>query len=58
MRVEPLPVDEWDEAVQRSLADMLPGDRRNPRDADNLPAALPRHPELACARFLDSAGIC
>ncbi len=24
MRLEPLPADQWDEAVQRSLADMLP----------------------------------
>ncbi|HZU49081.1 MAG TPA: carboxymuconolactone decarboxylase family protein [Mycobacterium sp.] len=55
MRLEPLPADQWDEAVQRSLADMLPEDRRNPRDAGNLLATLARHPELARA-FLRFGG--
>jgi 4-carboxymuconolactone decarboxylase len=55
MRLEPLPADQWDEAVQRSLADMLPQDRRNPRDAGNLLATLARHPELARA-FLRFGG--
>ncbi|BBY05663.1 carboxymuconolactone decarboxylase family protein [Mycobacterium noviomagense] len=55
MRVEPLPADQWDEAVQRSLAEMLPEDRRNPRDAGNLLATLARHPELARA-FLRFGG--
>ncbi|EUA30409.1 carboxymuconolactone decarboxylase family protein [Mycobacterium xenopi 4042] len=41
--------------MQRSLADMLPADRRNPRDAGNLLATLARHPELARA-FLRFGG--
>lgn len=55
MRLEPLPADQWDETVQRSLADMLPAERRNPRDAGNLLATLARHPELASA-FLRFGG--
>jgi 4-carboxymuconolactone decarboxylase len=49
MRLQPLPADQWDEAVQRSLADMLPADRRNPRDAGNALATLVRHPALTRA---------
>ena len=33
MRLQPLPSDEWDETVQRSLSVMLPPERCNPRDA-------------------------
>jgi 4-carboxymuconolactone decarboxylase len=47
MRVPPLPADQWDDAVQRALADMLPAERRNPRDAGNALATLVRHPDLA-----------
>ena len=49
MRVQPLPADEWDEAVQRSLSVMLPPERCNPRDAGNLMSTLARHPKLADA---------
>src|ERR1700758_3677278 len=49
MRVQPLPADDWDEAVQRSLAVMLPPERCNPRDAGNLMSTLARHPKLADA---------
>jgi 4-carboxymuconolactone decarboxylase len=49
MRLSPLPADQWDDAVQRALADMLPADRRNPRDAGNALATLVRHPDLARA---------
>lgn len=49
MRVPPLPADQWDEAVDRSLSGMLPADRRNPDDAGNLLATLARHPELTRA---------
>jgi 4-carboxymuconolactone decarboxylase len=47
MRVPPLPADQWDDAVQRALADMLPAERRNPHDAGNALATLVRHPDLA-----------
>ena len=30
MRVPPLPADQWDDAVDRALAVMLPQERRNP----------------------------
>lgn len=49
MRVPPLPADQWDDAVQRALADMLPAERRNPVDAGNALATLVRHPDLARA---------
>jgi 4-carboxymuconolactone decarboxylase len=49
MRVQPLPADEWDEAVQRSLSGMLPPERCNRRDAGNLLSTLARHPKLAHA---------
>jgi AhpD family alkylhydroperoxidase len=49
MRVQPLPAEEWDEAVQRSLSVMLPPERCNPQDAGNLMATLARHPKLADA---------
>lgn len=47
MRVQPLPADEWDEAVRTSLSVMLPPERCNPEDAGNLMATLARHPKLA-----------
>jgi 4-carboxymuconolactone decarboxylase len=49
MRVQPLPAEEWDEAVRRSLSSMLPPERCNPRDAGNLMSTLARHPKLADA---------
>ncbi len=49
MRVQPLPADQWDDAVQHSLSGMLPPERRNPREAGNLLATLARHPKLARA---------
>src|ERR1700751_6065271 len=49
MRVQPLPAEEWDEAVQRSLTVMLPPERCNPQDAGNLMSTLARHPKLADA---------
>ena len=49
MRVPPLPVDQWDDAVDHSLSGMLPAERRNPEDAGNLLATLVRHPRLTRA---------
>src|SRR6201998_1389868 len=48
-RAQPLPAEEWDEAVQRSLSVMLPPERCNPQDAGNLMSTLARHPKLADA---------
>lgn len=49
MRLQPLPADEWDETVQRSLSGMLPAERCNPRDAGNALSTLANHPALAKA---------
>jgi 4-carboxymuconolactone decarboxylase len=49
VRVPPLPADQWDDAVDRSLSGMLPPERRNPEAAGNLLATLVRHPELTRA---------
>ncbi|MCV7078981.1 carboxymuconolactone decarboxylase family protein [Mycobacterium szulgai] len=49
MRLPPLPADRWDETVQRSLAGMLPAERRNPRDAGNALSTFAHHPALAKA---------
>ncbi|MCW2659647.1 MAG: carboxymuconolactone decarboxylase [Mycobacterium sp.] len=49
MRLAPLPADEWDETVQRSLSGMLPPDRCNPRDAGNALSTFANHPTLAKA---------
>ncbi len=49
MRVQPLPADQWDEAVDQALSGMLPPERRNPRDAGTLMSTLARHPKLARA---------
>jgi len=49
MRLPPLPADQWDEAVQQSLAGMLPPARRNPRGAGNALATFANHPALAKA---------
>jgi 4-carboxymuconolactone decarboxylase len=47
MRLPPLPADQWDEAVQRSLAPMLPAE--GPQDANNALATFAHHPALAKA---------
>lgn len=49
MRLAPLPADEWDDAVDHALAQVLPAERRNPSDAGNALATLVRHPRLARA---------
>jgi len=49
MRLQPLPADEWDEAVQRSLSGMLPPERCNPRDAGTALSTFANHPALAKA---------
>ncbi len=49
MRLQPLPADQWDEAVDQALSGMLPPERRNPRDAGTLMSTLARHPKLARA---------
>lgn len=55
MRVQPLPADQWDQAVEESLSGMLPPERRNPQGAGNLMSTLARHPKLARA-FLRFGG--
>src|SRR5437660_1010282 len=55
MRLQPLPADQWDEAVEQSLSGMLPPERRNPRDAGTLMSTLVRHPKLTRA-YLQFAG--
>jgi AhpD family alkylhydroperoxidase len=55
MRVQPLPADQWDEAVEESLAAMLPPERRNPGSAGTLMSTLVRHPKLTRA-FLRFSG--
>src|ERR1700729_1302325 len=47
MRLPPLPADQWDEAVQRALAPMLPSD--GPRDTNNALATFAHPPALAKA---------
>ena len=49
MRLQPLPADQWDEAVQRSLSVMLPPERCNPQDASNALATFVNHPALTKA---------
>ncbi|MFZ0832940.1 MAG: carboxymuconolactone decarboxylase family protein [Mycobacterium sp.] len=49
MRVSPLPVDQWDDAVDQALAVMLPAERRNPDDASNILTTFVRHPALTKA---------
>jgi len=49
MRLQPLPADQWDETVQRSLSVMLPPERCNPRDASNALATFANHPALTKA---------
>ena len=46
MRVPPLPADQWDEAVDRALAVMLPQERRNPENASNILGTFVNHPDL------------
>ncbi len=49
MRLQPLPADQWDDAVEQALSGMLPPERRNPSDAGTLMSTLARHPKLARA---------
>jgi alkylhydroperoxidase family enzyme len=44
--VPPLPADQWDDAVDRALAVMLPEDRRNPQNASNILGTFVNHPDL------------
>jgi 4-carboxymuconolactone decarboxylase len=46
VRVPPLPADQWDDAVDRALAVMLPKERRTPEDASNILGTFVNHPEL------------
>jgi 4-carboxymuconolactone decarboxylase len=55
MRLAPLTADQWDDAATRAVADFLPEERRNARDAGNILATLARHPEL-CRAFLRFSG--
>jgi 4-carboxymuconolactone decarboxylase len=48
-RLQPLPADKWDEAVDQALATMLPVERRNPQDASNALSTLVNHPKLTKA---------
>ncbi len=49
MRVPPLPADQWDDAVDRALAVMLPEERRNPEQASNILSTFVNHPDLTKA---------
>lgn len=49
MRLQPLPADQWDDAVEQALSGMLPPERRNPEAAGTLMSTLARHPKLARA---------
>jgi AhpD family alkylhydroperoxidase len=49
MRLQPLPADQWDEAVLRSLSVMLPPERCNPQEASNALATFVNHPALTKA---------
>jgi alkylhydroperoxidase family enzyme len=44
--VPPLPADQWDDAVDRALAVMLPQERRNPENASNILGTFVNHPDL------------
>lgn len=46
MRVPPLPADQWDDAVDRALAVMLPKERRTPENASNILGTFVNHPDL------------
>lgn len=48
-RLEPLPAECWDDAVQAALSPLLPAERANPRDAGNVLGTLVHHPELTRA---------
>lgn len=49
MRLGPLPADQWDEAVRRSLSVMLPPERCNPQDASLPLATFANHQDLTKA---------
>ena len=40
------PPDQWDDAVDRALAVMLPEERRNPENASNILGTFVNHPDL------------
>jgi alkylhydroperoxidase family enzyme len=44
--VPPLPADQWDDAVDRALAVMLPKERRTPENASNILGTFVNHPDL------------
>lgn len=46
-RIAPLPAEDWDDAVDRALAGLMPAERRHPEATGNLVATLLRHPKLA-----------
>jgi 4-carboxymuconolactone decarboxylase len=46
VRVPPLPADQWDDAVDRALAVMLPKERRTPGNASNILGTFVNHPDL------------
>jgi 4-carboxymuconolactone decarboxylase len=46
VRLPPLPADQWDDAVDKALAVMLPKERRTPENASNILATFVHHPEL------------
>jgi 4-carboxymuconolactone decarboxylase len=46
VRVPPLPADQWDDAVDRALAVMLPKERRTPENASNILGTFVNHPDL------------
>ncbi|MGV0837708.1 carboxymuconolactone decarboxylase family protein [Mycolicibacterium thermoresistibile] len=48
-RLAPVPAEDWDDEVRRSLTPLLSADRINPRDAGNVLATMVRHPALTRA---------
>jgi alkylhydroperoxidase family enzyme len=44
--VPPLPADQWDDAVDRALAVMIPKERRTPENASNILGTFVNHPDL------------
>jgi 4-carboxymuconolactone decarboxylase len=48
-RLDPLPGEDWDEAVRSALQSLLPPERANPNDAGNVLSTLVRHRDLTSA---------
>lgn len=48
-RLDPLPEENWDEAVRSALQSLLPPERANPNDAGNVLSTLVRHRDLTSA---------